>query len=490
MDRVKLSRIDEELDSSEVAALCFLCRELVNKKRLEKVHDAKDLFLRLEERGLLDDGAFLSQLLHTIGRADLLSLLETDSRRPEEIDAIPLLSTYSVMLYEIHMDLTQENFEKMKFLLDGGGDCKLDKRQLELCKTSLDVFAEMERKGFLSKQKLHSLHKILLQLDRELVKKVERYMQGLTQPAVPPHVSMDYQRDNNSLTPNQLSLPVSETQPINENGSVFSDSDPHTEPPSLPDQTEYYPLTHRPLGQCVIFNNEVFQAGLGRRGGSDKDEEALRHLFSRLGFTVVVHSNLTADDMIKEVNELSRRNFIRDDILVMCVLSHGEKGVVFGTDEMEVPIRKLTFPFTSGQAPTLIGKPKLFFIQACQGSGYQGGAIPITLRQTQEEERQQSRLEEDAGVPSEVSVPHDADFLLGMATVEDYKSFRHTTTGSIYIQELCRQLHRAASSSEMDDLLSVLTRVNREVSKGVYLKYKQMPEPKYTLTKKLVLKYV
>lgn len=37
MDRRTLSRIDEELDSSEVAALCFLCRDAVNKKRLEGV---------------------------------------------------------------------------------------------------------------------------------------------------------------------------------------------------------------------------------------------------------------------------------------------------------------------------------------------------------------------------------------------------------------------------------------------------------------------
>lgn len=37
MDRLTLSRIDDELDSSEVAALCFLCRDTVNKKHLEGV---------------------------------------------------------------------------------------------------------------------------------------------------------------------------------------------------------------------------------------------------------------------------------------------------------------------------------------------------------------------------------------------------------------------------------------------------------------------
>ncbi|CAG5897098.1 unnamed protein product [Menidia menidia] len=75
-------------------------------------------------------------------------------------------------------------------------------------------------------------------------------------------------------------------------------------------------------------------------------------------------------------------------------------------------------------------------------------------------------LEEDAGYIQPQTVPWDADFLIGMATVPECKS------------------------SENDDILSVLTRVNREVSKGEFLNHKQMPEPKYTLTKKLVLKYI
>lgn len=131
---------------------------------------------------------------------------------------------------------------------------------------------------------------------------------------------------------------------------------------------------------------------------------------------------------------------------MVCVLSHGEKGCVFGTDEQQVYLKELTQPFTSGRAPTLAGKPKLFFIQACQGSGYQKGSIPCPPKPTQKEEgNRENLLEDDAGhVPVE-TIPHDADFLLGMATVAEYKSFRNTNTGSIYIQELCRQLERSAA---------------------------------------------
>jgi len=59
-----------------------------------QITDAKQLFLRLEEKGLLENDLFLIQLLQTIRRTDLLNLLETDSRPPEEADANPMLSEY------------------------------------------------------------------------------------------------------------------------------------------------------------------------------------------------------------------------------------------------------------------------------------------------------------------------------------------------------------------------------------------------------------
>uniref|UniRef100_A0A3Q1HEI1 Caspase-8 n=1 Tax=Anabas testudineus TaxID=64144 RepID=A0A3Q1HEI1_ANATE len=489
MDRVKLSRIDEELDSSEVAELCFLCHDVVKKKQLEGVRDAKDLFLKLEEKDLLSNYSFLSQLLETIRRPDLLNLLETDSRPPQETGANPTLSAYRVMLYKIYEDMTRENFEKMKFLLND----KLGKRNIETCDTALDLFVEMEKADLLSNTKLTELQTILQEFDQQLASTVQRYREGLSQPEqirLPPHFSMDDQVCVcvNIFIYYILNLP--------ENGEpVYSDAEPlQTKSSSPPDETEYYILNHNPRGLCVVINNEVFEeaSGLKERRGSHQDESTLRSVFSRLGFKMVVHKNLTAKKMRSEIQELGATDFFNHDALVVCVLSHGEKGSVFGTDGLEVSLRELTQPFTSGNAPTLARKPKLFFIQACQGSDFQRGAIPCPVKQRQEEKKnEQSVFEDDAGRVTVETIPHDADFLMGMATVPEYKSFRNTSTGSIYIQELCRQLVRSASkSSENDDILTVLTRVNREVSQGDYQRKKQMPEPKYTLTKKLVLKFV
>lgn len=484
MDRLKLSRIDEDLESSEVASLCFLCRDVLARKRLEGINNARDLFLRLEENGLLENNSFLFELLQTIRRTDLLNLLESDSSPPEEADANPILSDYRVMLYRVDQDITRENLSMMKFLLSS----QLGKRQMEMCNTALDVFAEMEKTGSLSPSSLHEVHAAVKQFDQQLALTIQRYIDN--REATPrPHRPIHPQRVSNTSQPVDVS--ISETQSNYEGMNICSDAEPNTKPSSPDDHTEYYALIHKPRGLCVVINNEDFLGTqMKNRKGTQEDEKALCSLFSRLGFTMLVHNNLTAGAMKQELQKLGARNFVNDDALVVCVLSHGEMECVFGTDEQRVNITDLTRPFTSEGAPTLAGKPKLFFIQACQGSRYQGGSLPHPSLPGQEEGVPQSPLEEDAGPIKGETVPWEADFLLGMATVPQCKSFRSTTTGSIYIQEVCTQLKKSAESSANDDILTVLTRVNREVSKGKYLNSKQMPQPKYTLTKKLVLKYV
>lgn len=487
MDRLTLSKIDEELESTEVDALCFLCRDVVNRKRLENVVDGKGLFLRLEQMGLLDNDAFLSQLLQTIHRNDLVKLLSTGSSLLTETDANPLLSDYRVMLYQIHDDVTQENLEKMKFLLED----KLGRGQTEKCKTALDVFAAMEKKDLLSNTNLNELYVVLKELDYQLAQTIHTYIQRLQfrPPLMPlPQPNIIEQNTHPRLQP---CLSVTETQPNLDTGNgVFADSQSTTEPSSV-DETEYYPFTHNPHGLCVVINNEEFTLSK-RRAGSQEDERALRETFTSLGFIVEIHKNLDSAEMIDLLKKKGRRNFHNEDALVVCVLSHGLEGCVYGSDDIQVFLRDLTQPFTSRNAPSLAGKPKLFFIQACQGTGYQRGSLPSIPKP--EEVTEPQLLEEDAGPVQGETVPWGADFLLGMATVPECKSFRSPKTGSIYIQELCKQLNESAQSPAMDDILSVLTRVNRNVSKGVFelLKesYKQMPQPNYTLTKKVVLRYV
>lgn len=121
---------------------------------------------------------------------------------------------------------------------------------------------------------------------------------------------------------------------------------------------------------------------------------------------------------------------------MVCILTHGEKGAVFGTDGKDVKLEKVIDGFKNTQVPSLVGKPKLFFIQACQNEdSKEAGVISPEMAF-------EGVFQSDSS--SEKEVAAQADILVGMATVPDHKSYRNTLTGSLYIQELCIQLRKAA----------------------------------------------
>jgi len=62
-----------------------------------------------------------------------------------------------------------------------------------------------------------------------------------------------------------------------------------------------------------------------------------------------------------------RRKNNESKVFALCVLSHGKKGSVFGSDGVEVTLEKLEELFDGHNCLQLVGRPKLFLIQACQG---------------------------------------------------------------------------------------------------------------------------
>ena len=114
------------------------------------------------------------------------------------------------------------------------------------------------------------------------------------------------------------------------------------------------------------------------------------------------------------------------DAFVCCVLSHGAEKVVLGVDGKKRPISDITSAFNGTHCSALRGKPKVFFIQACQGHSLQKGlAVDDIIFQRQ--------MKEDYH-------PIEADFLVSKATVAKYQALRNTNSGSIFIQSLCEQL--------------------------------------------------
>ncbi|RUS86415.1 hypothetical protein EGW08_005793, partial [Elysia chlorotica] len=138
-------------------------------------------------------------------------------------------------------------------------------------------------------------------------------------------------------------------------------------------QKEIYLLEHKIRGLCLIISNEKFEH-LEDRSGTEKDFNDLNMLFVGLGFDVLRFKDKSSNKMEEILRtKVLEANHSNSDCFVLILLSHGENGVVFGTDGKYVndqptnclhveEIREKVCGVSS-----LMEKPKLFFLQACRG---------------------------------------------------------------------------------------------------------------------------
>lgn len=134
-----------------------------------------------------------------------------------------------------------------------------------------------------------------------------------------------------------------------------------------------YQMKSRPRGIGVIINNEHFTAShLNRRVGTDKDADALQELFPRLGFYTNRYDDVNGEKFEKIIKDVAAIDHKEFDCLMIAILTHGEEGKLCATDGKKFSVEFLTIKFSGRNCPSLIGKPKIFFLQACRGTNFQG----------------------------------------------------------------------------------------------------------------------
>lgn len=132
---------------------------------------------------------------------------------------------------------------------------------------------------------------------------------------------------------------------------------------------EVYSMTRNPRGSCIILNNTDFNEHMGRREESKLDVDRMEALFRQLHFKVTVASNLSAIRMKEVLSNAAKVECQKDDdCLVVIVMSHGSQDVIYGIDGEELHLDRDVYPlFDNCNCPALVGKPKLFFVQASRG---------------------------------------------------------------------------------------------------------------------------
>jgi caspase-like apoptosis-related cysteine protease len=254
------------------------------------------------------------------------------------------------------------------------------------------------------------------------------------------------------------------------------------EDPPFNNDEESYNMSHPKRGLAVIFNHKIFapKLGLAERKGTDIDKENLLAVLEELGFNAQVHEDLTYKEFEGVLENISSRmDHSESDCILIVVLTHGEEGILNSNDH-PYKTTKIWDSFTDGQCPSLAGKPKMFFIQACRGENMDHG---VTLT---------SRTEHDS-IPISCNIPNHPDYLVVYSTIEGFYSWRNTTMGSWFIRSLCHHLSECNQTGK--DILSGMTATSRTVA--MYFQsssynpsmnnMKQVPCVYSTLTKDVIL---
>ncbi|XP_044064931.1 caspase-2 isoform X2 [Siniperca chuatsi] len=263
------------------------------------------------------------------------------------------------------------------------------------------------------------------------------------------------------------------------------DADSPINTPVLPCTSDFY-LSHcqqsyrmnsSPRGFALVISNVIFDPcaapDLDPRKGGEVDDEVLRKVFTELDYLVTVHRDLTAQSMRTCIENFCRRPEHRTmDSCVVCLLSHGVEGAIYGTDGQLLQLDWVFEAFDNAHCPLLQNKPKMFFIQACRGEEMDCGVEQIdgparTCSPSCEQwdagrEGQgdaNSRQRGDMGRPR-IKLPQRSDMICGFASLKGTAAMRNTKRGSWFIQELNTALRLHARDTHLAD---IMVQVNRRI---------------------------
>uniref|UniRef100_A0AAG5DUU8 Uncharacterized protein n=1 Tax=Anopheles atroparvus TaxID=41427 RepID=A0AAG5DUU8_ANOAO len=227
-----------------------------------------------------------------------------------------------------------------------------------------------------------------------------------------------------------------------------------TAPPS---HEETYNMTHKRRGIAVVINQVRFK-GMKQRDGSDRDRDNICAALETLQFDVQVFDDLSRDKLFGALQLIADEDHSQHDCLVVVVMTHGSEDVLYASDST-YKVDRLWELFLGDACPSLLGKPKLFFIQACRGEKFDEGVLvqvdsvmmdTVDARSAQEGQR-----------PLQYVIPTMADLLVMYSTYKGHYSWRNPTNGSWFVQSLSRELQANGGSKE---LLQLLTTVSRRVA--------------------------
>jgi len=136
-------------------------------------------------------------------------------------------------------------------------------------------------------------------------------------------------------------------------------------------KSQTYLMESKERGLGIIITNLKFynrKESEKVREGAENDIPRLDALLKSLGFKTTILQNLKKDKMCKKLEKVAKEDHSKFHCLVVAISTHGSNNFrIFGADDEYVSIIELMELFNGQKCPSLLGKPKIFIVQACAG---------------------------------------------------------------------------------------------------------------------------
>lgn len=232
-------------------------------------------------------------------------------------------------------------------------------------------------------------------------------------------------------------------------------------------------MQSKPLGICLIIDC------------TGNNTEFLRDTFTSLGYDVQCFLGLKVDSIIQVLRRVACMPQHQDYDSFVCILvSRGDSHSVFGVDQTQpaLPLDQIRRMFMGDACPSLLGKPKLFFIQ-----NYVVSEDQLDNKSFLEVDGPAvNNVESQARQPGPCTIHREADFLWSLCTADVSLLERSSSSPSLYLrclsQKLGQERRRPLLELHIELNGSVYDWNSRVSAKEQYYVWLQ-----HTLRKKLIL---
>lgn len=270
-----------------------------------------------------------------------------------------------------------------------------------------------------------------------------------------------------------------------------------------------YNMNHSKRGMAIILNQQHFKDS-PTRTGTNVDCAYLKCVLEQLHFDVSVCNDLSLSGIFAEMKRIAAYDHSDSDCILIAILTHGDENEI-GAFDYTYKLNTILDYFTADQCPTLLGKPKIFIVQACRGDKHDDSGIfknienlvspdhhwpdwsriPLAcvrrfytrfIQFCRKAVRKRTRHSVSLCAKKR-SLPKYSDFVIAYSTIQGFVSYRNAIKGAPYIQNLCAVFEEYGKDVSIHELLTLVA--NRVATQWQHEngKHKQIPIFESTLTK-------